>query len=128
MEKQFKPIDYTSVSPYLIVDGAQQLIDMLKQVFDAKEKRRYDKANSKIMHVEVQIDDSIIMIADSTDEYPAYQLWLHVYVANVDNTFNKAIDYGCEPVNHPTQKEGDPDRRGTFKDFAGNHWSIATQV
>lgn len=128
MNKQFKPTNYNSVSPYFMVDGAQQLIDMLAHTFNAKEKRRYNRPNGKIMHVEVQIDDSIIMIADSTNQYPAYQFWVHIYVSNVDETFNKAINYGCQPVDHPTQKEGDPDRRCTFKDFAGNNWSIATQL
>lgn len=128
MNNQFKPTDYNSVSPYFIVNGAQQLADMLIQIFNAKEQRRYDKPDGKIMHVEVQLDDSIIMIADSTDQYPPNQFLMHVYVPNVDETFNKALNYGCEAVEQPTQKDGDPDRRGSFKDFAGNIWAIGTQV
>ena len=128
MKKQFKPADYNSVSPYFIVDGAQKLIDMLSQVFNAKELRRYDMRDGTNMHVEVQIDDSIIMIADSSPQYPANNFLIHVYVPSVDDTFNKAINIGCESVEAPTQKEGDPDRRGSFKDFAGNIWSIGTQL
>ena len=127
MEKQFKPTGYNSVSPYFIVDGAQQLINMLAKIFDAKELRRYEMPNGKIMHVEVKIDDSVIMIADSSEEYPANKFLMHVYVQNVDEVFNKAISLGCESVELPTQKEGDPDRRGSFKDFAGNTWAIGTQ-
>ena len=81
-----------------------------------------------IMHVEVQIDDSIIMIADSSDQFPANKFLMHVYVPGVDETFSKAISAGCESVEQPIQKEGDPDRRGSFKDFAGNIWSIGTQL
>jgi PhnB protein len=128
MDKQFKPTDYNSVSPYFIVNGAQQLVAMLKHVFNGKEKRRFDTPDGKIMHIEVQLDDSIIMIADSTDKYPPNQFLVHVYVPNVDDTFNKAISYGCIAVEQPTQKDGDPDRRGSFKDFAGNNWSVGTQV
>ena len=127
MEKQFKPTGYNSVSPYFIVDGAQQLINMLAKIFDAKELRRYEMPSGKIMHVEVKIDDSVIMIADSSEEYPANKFLMHVYVQNVDEVFNKAISLGCESVELPTQKEGDPDRRGSFKDFAGNTWAIGTQ-
>ena len=128
MEKQFKPTGYNSLSPYFIVDGAQQLIDLLRVVFNATELRRYDLPDGKIMHVEVQVDDSVIMISDSSEHYPANKLLLHVYVPNVDEIFHKAISAGCEPVEQPTQKENDPDRRGTFKDFAGNTWSIGTQL
>ncbi|MEO8232306.1 MAG: hypothetical protein ABI638_08480 [Ignavibacteriota bacterium] len=80
------------------------------------------------MHAEIQVDDSIIMIADSTEKYLAYQLWIHVYVPDAQSTFNKAVDYGCEPIEKPVQKEGDPDCRGAFKDFAGNYWAIGTQL
>jgi PhnB protein len=42
--------------------------------------------------------------------------------------FNKAIEAGCEIVEQPQEREGDPDRRATFKDFAGNLWSVGTQL
>ena len=128
MKKVFKPSGYNSVSPYFIVDGAQELIDMLTQVFDAKEKRRFARPDGKIMHSEVQIDDSILMIADSTDQYPPNWFLMNVYVTDVDYTFNKAISYGCEAIEQPIQRQGDPNRRGSFRDFASNNWSVATQI
>jgi uncharacterized glyoxalase superfamily protein PhnB len=124
----FKPSGYNSVSPYLVVDGAQRMIDLVKKIFDAKELRRYDVPGGKIMHSEVQIDDSVVMIADSTDEWPQNQSLLHVYVREVNNVFDKAIAAGCQAVEEPKEREGDPDRRGTFKDFAGNFWSVSTQL
>jgi uncharacterized glyoxalase superfamily protein PhnB len=60
MSKEYKPTGYNSVSPYLVVKGAQKLIDLLKQIFNAKELRRYDMPDGTIMHAEVQIDDSVI--------------------------------------------------------------------
>jgi PhnB protein len=81
-----------------------------------------------IMHIEIQIDDSIIMVGDSSEKFPPIPLVIHVYVSNVDETFKKAIDKGCEIVELPKQREGDPDRRATFKDFAGNMWSVGTQL
>ena len=128
MKKQYKPTGYNSVSPYLVVNGAQKMIDILKAIFNANELRRYDMPDGTIMHAEVQIDDSVIMIADSSDKYPPNQHLIHIYVLNVDEIFNKALSIGCEAEEHPKEREGDPDRRGSFKDFAGNSWAIGTQL
>ena len=123
----FKPTNYNSVSPYFMVDDAKRMVELLTALFEAKIHRRYDKPDGKIMHIELQIDDSIIMLSDSTAQYPATKYWMHVYVPDVDETFKKAIKLGCEIVDAPQLKENDPDKRGTFKDFAGNMWSVATQ-
>jgi len=128
MNKTFKPTGYNSVSPYFIVNGAQRLIDLLKKIFNATELRRYDMPDGTIMHAEIQIDDSVIMLGDSSDKYPPVPIVMHVYVPHVDKTFEKAIEAGCEIVETPKQKDNDPDRRATFKDFAGNMWSVGTQL
>lgn len=128
MNPDFKPNGYNSASPYFIVDEAQKLIDFLIYVFDAKQLRRYDRNDGSIMHAEIKIDDSVIMLSNSTKEYPAMRLVMHVYVPNMDEIFEKAISAGCEIIDKPKTREGDPDKRGTFKDFAGNMWSVATQV
>lgn len=128
MNKEFKPAGYNSVSPYFIVDGAQKLMDLLNKLFNAKELRRYIMPDGTIMHAEMQIDDSVIMLGNSSEQYPPITLVMHVYVPNVDEIFEKAIKLGCVSMEAPKQREGDPDRRGTFKDFAGNTWSIGTQL
>jgi len=128
MNPTFKPTGYNSASPYFIVDGAQKFIELMKQIFDAKELRRYDTPDGTIMHAEIQIDDSVIMLSNSSDRFPPIELVMHVYVPNVDEVFEKAINAGCEIVEKPKQMEGDPDRRATFKDFAGNMWSVGTQI
>ncbi len=127
MNKPFKPGEYNSVSPYFIVNGAQKLADLLKVIFNAVEKRRFDKPDGSIMHMEMQLDDSIIMMGDASEQYPANTLIMHVYVPDVEETFKRAIQAGCDSIEEPKIREGDPDRRGTFKDFAGNMWSIGTQ-
>ena len=127
-EKQFKPSGYNSVSPYFIVNDAQKFIDLMKNIFGAKELRRYDRPDGTIMHAEIQIDDSVIMLGDSSDKFPPRSVVIHVYVPDVDKTFEKAIAAGCEIVEKPKQQANDPDRRATFKDFAGNMWSVGTQL
>ena len=128
MIKTFKPNGYNSVSPYFVVDGAKKLIDLLVKIFDAEELRKYDMPDGTIMHAEIKIDDSVLMFGNSSDRFPPNKLLTHIYVPNVDNIFQKAIDLGCEPLEKPNEREGDPDRRGSFKDFAGNVWSIGTQM
>jgi len=128
MNKTFKPSGYNSVSPYFVVNGAQKLIDMLKQVFDAKELRRFDMPDGTILHVELQIDDSVIMMGNSSDQFPPNQHLTHVYVPNADETYKKAINMGCIPLEAPKHRVGEPNRRGSFNDFAGNTWSVATQI
>lgn len=128
MKKNFKPSNYNSVSPYFIVNGAQTFIDLMTEIFGAKELRRYDMPDGTIMHAEIQIDDSILMLGDASDKFPPVPLVMHVYVPNVDEIFDKAVQAGCEVIEKPKEREGDPDRRATFKDFAGNMWSVGTQL
>jgi PhnB protein len=128
MNKDFKPEGYTSLSPYFIIDNAIGFVDFLIEVFGGKELRIYKTPDGKIMHAEVQVDDSVIMLGNSSEQYPAITLLLHFYHPDVDALFNKAIEYGCVSVEPPKQREGDPDRRGTFKDAWGNTWSIGTQL
>ena len=127
MAKEFKPEGYNAVSPYFVVKGAAAYIDFLRQLFDAKPLRRYDDGNGTIVHAEVLVDDSVLMIADSNEHWPPNTHMMHVYVADVDAVFKKAMALGCRSIGEPQQKGDDPDRRGTFVDFAGNMWSVGTQ-
>lgn len=128
MSNQYKPIGYNSLSPYIIINNAQRLINLLKELFDAEEMRHYDMPDGTIMHAEIQIDDSILMIADASEQFPANENLIHIYVPDVDEIFDKAVSIGFEAVESPKEREGDPDRRGSFKDFSGNTWSVATQL
>ena len=65
MASEYKPAGYTSVAPYLIVDGAERTIDFLVRTFDAAELRRFPGSGGKIMHAEVRIDDTVVMLAEA---------------------------------------------------------------
>jgi len=127
MDQSYKPQGYSSVTAYMMADGAQQVINFLIAAFDASEVRRYDNPDGSIMHAEVKIDDTVVMLADGGEGYPAFPIWLHVYVPDVDATYQRALDAGGVSVQEPVQKD-DPDRRAGVKDPAGNTWWIATQV
>jgi PhnB protein len=128
MEPPYKPEGYSSVSAYVVADGAQGVIDFLIEAFDARQTRRYDAPDGSIMHAEVLIDDTVVMVTDGGGDNPTFPVWLHVYVLDVDATYRRALEAGGHPVDEPKRREGDPDRRGGVKDPAGNTWWIATQV
>ena len=128
MSVPHKPAGYNSVSVYLIVEGAQRVIDFLKKAFDATELRRYDVPDGSIMHAEVRVDDTVIMMGDAGPQWPGFPSMLHVYVADVDATYHRALAAGGISVQEPQRKEGDPDRRGGVKDPCGNTWWISTQA
>ncbi len=124
----FKPEGYASLSPYLIVDHAQELVDQLKGLFNATELRRFDRPDGTIAHVELMLDDTVLMLSQSTDEFPSYTAVLHMYVADARKTYAKAIELGFNPLQEPMHHEDDPDIRGAFLDCCGNHWSVGTAV
>ena len=128
MNKEYKPEGYNSISPYFVVNGAEKLANLLKELLNAKEKRRYETPEGTILHLELQIDDTVIMMADANEKFHVYTHLLHIYVPNVDEIYKKALEMGCESVYPPREMKEDPDRRGAFKDFAGNIWTVATQL
>lgn len=127
MSGSYKPDGYTSVAPYLIVDGAAATIDFLTAAFDAVELRRFPSPDGKVMHAEVRIGDTVVMIADSAPAWPAVPSHVHVYVADVDATYRRALEAGATSVQEPVKKE-DEDKRGGVRDAGGTTWWIATRV
>jgi PhnB protein len=123
----YKPEGYTTVSPYLIVDGANATIEFLRNVFGAIELRRFPDPTGKVMHAEVRIDDTVVMIADGTSGWPPVPSHVHVYVADVDATYRRALEAGAISVQEPVKKE-DADKRGGVKDAGGTTWWMATKV
>jgi uncharacterized glyoxalase superfamily protein PhnB len=127
MGKGHKPAGYPTVSPYLIVDGAAQTIDFLVRALGGKEIQRIPGPNGSIMHAEVRIDDSVVMMGEGPPGGPRPAAHVHVYVQDVDATYRRALEAGATSVQAPVKKE-DPDKRGGVKDPGGTTWWIATHV
>jgi uncharacterized glyoxalase superfamily protein PhnB len=126
MATNFKPESYTTITPYLSVAGAAELISFLERTFDANCTERIEEGGT-IMHAEVRIGDGMVMVADACDKMPANLSGLYVYVPDVDATWQRAIDAGATPEKQPAdQFYGD--RSGGFIDKWGNHWWVATHV
>ena len=127
MNASYKPDGYNSVSPYFVVAGAQRFVDFIRELFQAIPLRRYEMPDGTIMHAELRLEDTVLMVGDAGGSNAPNTHLLHVYVPDVDAVFEKAIKLGCTALETPREREGDPDRRGSFRDFAGNVWSVATQ-
>jgi PhnB protein len=124
----WKPAAYTSLAPYLVVSGAQRVIDFARAVFDATELRRFERPDGAITHAEVRIDDSVLMLSDAADGYPPLTSMVHVFVADVDEVFGRAIAAGASELEAPRIHEGESDKRGMVADPCGNTWVLSTQM
>jgi PhnB protein len=127
MELSYKPEGYNSVSPYLVVNGADATIKFLVEVFGAVELRRIPNDEGKLSHAEVYIDDTVVIIADGGDDWLAIPAHVHIYVSDVDAVYQRAISVGAISVQEPIKKD-DEDKRGGVKDAGGTTWWIATKV
>lgn len=125
--KSFKPTNNSTVSPYLVVNGTDDAISFMEQVFGGVQLRRFPNEQGRVMHAEVRIDDTVIMLADSNDQWPPVPSYVHVYVADVDAVYQRALAAGAAAVQEPVKKE-DKDKRGGVKDAGGTTWWIATKV
>jgi PhnB protein len=129
------PDGYHNVTPYLFVRGAANAIDFYKTVFGAKETVRIPGSDGRIMHAEVKIGDSIVMLADenphngvmSPQTIGGYSVGIHLYVENVDSVIQKAVENGAKTL-RPIKDQFYGDRSGSLLDPFGHMWSVATHV
>jgi PhnB protein len=123
----WKPEGYNSASPYLIVSDGRATLAFLKAAFDAEPLRIIPGPDGKLRHAEARIDDSVVMFADAVEGWPAVPSNVHVYVADVDASYRRALAAGAKSVQEPVQKD-DADKRGGVTDPGGTTWWLATQV
>ena len=123
----FKPKGYNSASPYLLVKNADATIDFLKKIFDAKTLRRINRDDGSVMHAEVLLDDSVIMMGEAMENWPPVSSHVHVYVPDVDATYRKALTAGGSSIMEPAQRSDEDDKRGGVLDPNGINWWFGTQ-
>ena len=134
MATQPIPEGYHTISTYLAVDDAAEAIDFYKRAFGAKERMRMDAPGGKIGHAELEIGDSLIMLADpmpqqqstkSPKQLGAATGGLFMYTKDVDAAVEKAVEAGATVEMEPDDMFWG-DRFGTVVDPYGHVWSIAT--
>jgi PhnB protein len=119
------PKEHQSVMPYLIVKGADELIEFLKKVFDAEDQGRVLRAEGMILHAEVNIYGSTVMIAETSQRYPVINSGIFIYVPDTDATYERALDLGATSVMEP-QNTKYAHRGAGIRDPFGNTWWLAT--
>ena len=129
------PDGYHTFTPYLIVSDGARAIEFYQQAFGATERGRLAAPDGRIMHAEIQIGDSVIMLASECPEMGAKSpqafggspVMLHLYVPEVDKTFAQATAAGAK-VKRPVQNQFYGDRSGGLVDPFGHRWNLATHI
>ena len=122
------PDGYQTVIPYLLVDRAAELTTFLISAFDAKVRQRLDRADGSVMHVELQIGDSIVMIGEPIAEFGPMPSSIYLYVEDCDAVYRRALEAGATSVMQPTDMPHAGERYGGVKDLSGNLWWVATHI
>ena len=122
------PDGYHSITPYLVVPDAPKTIAFLKQAFGATTLfEPMKRPDGSIGHAELKIGDSPLMLSEASEQCPATQAMIHLYVPDVDATYKKALAAGATSVMEVAdQFYGD--RSGGVKDAAGNSWFFGTHI
>jgi len=129
------PTGYHSVTPSLVVRDAAKAIDFYKEAFGAVELGRMPAPDGSIMHAEIQIGDSRIMLGEENEQWGTKSPLstngnpssLHIYVEDADASFDRALKAGAT-VKYPLEDAFWGDRYGKVADPFGHEWGIATRV
>jgi PhnB protein len=129
------PYGYHSVTPNLVVNDADEALTFYKEAFGADEIARMPGPNGRIMHAEIRIGDSVVMIgeemADMNRNSPrklgGSSVGFYVYVEDVEAAWNQAVRAGAKPM-RPVTEMFWGDRTGTVEDPFGHVWSLAEHV
>jgi PhnB protein len=130
------PDGYHTLTPFLTCRDAARAIEFYKQAFGAQVRGGVAKGpDGKVMHAELQIGDSVIMLSDEFPEFGSLSpqsiggspMGLHIYLDGVDAAFDRAVKAGAT-VEMPVMDQFWGDRYGKLKDPFGHKWSIATHV
>jgi len=136
MLSAIKPIPdgYHTVTPYLSVRGASEAIEFYKFVFGAEEIARVALPNGRIMHAEIRIGDSVLMLSDElpglergTITHGGSSVGMHVYVRDADAAFERAVKAGAH-ITMPLSNMFWGDRYGRLKDPFGREWAVSTHL
>jgi len=125
--KSVKPIPdgYHTVTPFINVKGVAKLIDFLKAAFGAEEVMRMPGPNGVVMHAEVSIGNSRLMLGEPMQTNAPSSSYFYLYVNDADSMYKRAVKAGATSQTPPADQFWG-DRMGTVTDPFGNTWSLAT--
>lgn len=121
------PENHQAVVAYPIVRGVPSLIEFLVATFDATEVHRTKQDDGTVMHAQVRVNDSMVMMGEAGTSHEPMPASLYVYVDEVDRVYDRALKAGAVSVMEPAdQFYGD--RTGGVRDPVGNVWWIASRI
>ena len=129
------PEGHNSVSPYLIVNGADKALDFYKKAFGATEIMRFNAPDGRVGHAEIRIGDTVVMVADEHPDHDAHAprkfggspVGLHLYLEDVDAVWSRATAAGGK-VKHPLTNQFYGDRNGALEDPFGHTWHLSSHI
>jgi PhnB protein len=121
------PEGHHTVTAYLLVDDANAQVEFLQRAFGGRVTELHKDPNGRVMHADVLIGDSHVMLGQAGAEWKAMPAMVHLYVPDCDSAYTAAIAAGATSVREP-KTEFYGDRSGGVRDSNGNQWWIATHV
>ena len=121
------PDGFHSANVYLQVENAEKQIAFLKKAFSAEEVHRSVGPDGSIMHAQVRLGDSVIMVGQAGEPWKPRPCTVYLYVDDVDAAHRSAVEAGAKSLAEP-KDQFYGDRSGGVKDAFGNQWYIATHI
>jgi PhnB protein len=115
---------FNNIAPYIVVNGAAKFIEFLKAAFQGTERMRMPRPDGAVMHAEIGIGNSVIELADASEQHPPRKNAIHLYVDDADATYERSLRAGATSI-YPVGEHVSGDRQGCAKDEWGNVWYIA---
>ena len=121
------PEGFHTLTPYLVLNDAANVVAFLKKAFKAELMYSHNAPDGKIGHAQLKIGDSMLMLADANPQHPAQPCSLYMYVENCDAWYESALKAGATSIMKPMDMFYG-DRNAGVEDSFGNQWWIATHV
>ena len=121
------PDGYHTITPYFVTKNSREFIEFLKKAFNAESVSISESPDAGVMHAEIRIGDSMMMLSEASESYPAVNGLIYLYVKDTDALYRQALEAGAESLMEPAdQFYGD--RNAGVKDPFGNTWWIGTHI
>src|SRR5258706_3557700 len=127
-EENVSQQDYHTVTPYLIVADVPRLLRFLDEAFGARERMRLPRPDGSVMHAEVSIGDSIIMMGEPMGEVGPMPASIFLRVGDADAAYRKALQAGATSISEPADQPHAGERYGGVIDPCGNRWWPAARL